>query len=74
MSLRRPKKEFTNDRLYRYAVELDQYPLTLAHRPGKELYMADMLSRADTMQDEEQIRQASSSRMAVSIELKCASQ
>ena len=58
LSLRRPKKEFTNDRLYRYAVELDQYPLTLAHRPGTELYMADMLSRADTMQNEERIRQA----------------
>ena len=46
MSLRRPKKEFTNDRLYLYAVELDQNPLTLAQRPGRELYMADMLSRA----------------------------
>ena len=59
LSLRRPKKEFTDVRLYRYAVELDQYyPLTLAHRPGREQYMADMLSRAQTMQDEDQIRQA----------------
>ena len=37
LSLRNPKKEFTNDRLYRYAVELDRYQLVLAHRPGREL-------------------------------------
>ena len=55
LSLRNPKKEFTNDRLYRYAVELDQYQLVLAHRPGRELYMADLLSRAECMQDEQAV-------------------
>ena len=72
LSLRRPKKEITNDRLYRYAVELDQYPLTLAHRPGRELYIADMLSRAQTMQDEGQIRQTIAHSLAHTAQLSTA--
>jgi hypothetical protein len=36
-------------------VELDQYQLVLAHRPGRELYMADLLSRAECLQDEQAV-------------------
>ena len=46
LSLRTPNKEFKNDRLARWAVELDQYDMLLAHRPGRHLFMPDMLSRA----------------------------
>ena len=46
LSLRKPKKEFSNDRFYRFALELDQYNLVIAHKPGRYLYMPDILSRA----------------------------
>ena len=55
LSLRRPQKEFKNDRLARWAVELDQYDLVIAHRPGKYLYMPDILSRAPMETDEKEI-------------------
>ena len=55
-SLRNPRKEFKNDRLWRYAVELDQYNIVIAHRAGKDLFMADMLSRAHIELDEDAIK------------------
>ena len=51
LSLTKPKKEFNNDRLYRFALELDQYNLVIAHKPGRYLYMPDILSRAPSETD-----------------------
>jgi hypothetical protein len=51
LSLRKPKKEFNNDRLYRFALELDQYNLVIAHKPGRYLFMPDILSRAPSETD-----------------------
>ena len=56
LSLRKPKKEFQNDRLARWAVELDQYDMLIAHRPGRHLFMPDMLSRALTDLQPEEIQ------------------
>ena len=52
LSLCNPSKEFNSDRLYRYAVELDQYQLVLAHHPGRKLYMDDPLSGAGCNQND----------------------
>ena len=51
LSLRKPKKEFNNDRLYRFALELDQYNLVITHKPCRYLYMPDILSRASSETD-----------------------
>ena len=56
LSLRKQKKEFQNDRLARWAAELDQYDMLIAHRPGRHLFMPDMLSRALTDLQPEEIQ------------------
>lgn len=55
MALCNPKKEFTNPRMARYALELSEHDLIIAHRPGKELFIPDMLTRAVRMDDEAEI-------------------
>ena len=44
-SLVNPSKGFTNGRLARYALELSQYDLVIAHRSGELLHAPDFLSR-----------------------------
>ena len=56
MALCNPKKEFTNPRMARYALELSEHDLVIAHRPGKELFIPDMLTRAMRMDDESEIK------------------
>ena len=51
LSPRKPKKEFNNDRLYRFPLELDHYNLVISHKPGHYLYMLDILSRAPSETD-----------------------
>ena len=46
-SLVEPGKEFSNGRLARYALELSQYDLVIAHRSGELLHAPDLLSRAE---------------------------
>jgi hypothetical protein len=46
-SLVEPGKEFSNGRLARYALELSQYDLVIAHRSGELLHAPDFLSRAE---------------------------
>lgn len=45
-ALRNPKKILQSPRQARYAVELDTYELLVAHRPGKILFIPDLLTRA----------------------------
>jgi hypothetical protein len=55
MALCNPKKGFTNPRMVRCALELSEHDLIIAHRPGKELFISDMLTRAVRMDDEAEV-------------------
>jgi transposase InsO family protein len=55
-SLTDPKKEFDNRRMARYALELSEYDLVIAHRPGRLLWTPDLLSRLEAIEDPTRIR------------------
>jgi hypothetical protein len=55
-SLTNPKKEFDNARMARYALLLSEYDILIAHRAGEELITPDMLSRAEHLEDKEEIK------------------
>ena len=55
-SLTNPKKEFDNARMARYALLLSEYDILIAHRAGEELITPDMLSRAELLEDKEEIK------------------
>jgi hypothetical protein len=48
VSLVNPTKEFDNRRMARYAMELSEFDIVIAHRPGEQLLAPDLLSRLQT--------------------------